>query len=300
MATGGKRWRTTTRPSVWAAAASIWTGLGLGAAGAMLPAGEASAQGVRPSVAQEAASAVKARLISDQAALVPGQTATLAVELAIAPKWNLYWRNAGDSGLPIGVEWTTPAGVRVGEAQWPAPVRKVLEGEILDYIYTDRVTLLFPVAVAAEVAPGTRVTVEAKVDWLVCREACVPGGTTLKIELPVAGASEPSPDAATIRSVRDAMPTPAGSDVQTAWNGLELAVSSPGATKLTFFPYESDDAQPLDMLARGEASADRLTLEYPQTARDADAVRGVLAITRGGTVLHRLIELPPPGRAPGR
>src|ERR1700722_9102048 len=43
---------------------------------------------------------VKASLISEQAAFVPGTTAWIGLRLTHEPHWHTYWINPGDSGLP--------------------------------------------------------------------------------------------------------------------------------------------------------------------------------------------------------
>ena len=45
------------------------------------------------------------------AALVPGETNTVALRLKIRDRWHTYWRNPGDSGLPTTLDWKLPAGV---------------------------------------------------------------------------------------------------------------------------------------------------------------------------------------------
>jgi len=53
---------------------------------------------------------VTAELVAEQQALVPGETATVALRLAIEPGWHTYWRNPGESGLPTTLEWHLPPG----------------------------------------------------------------------------------------------------------------------------------------------------------------------------------------------
>jgi thiol:disulfide interchange protein DsbD len=64
---------------------------------------------------------VTAELVAEQQALVPGETATVALRLAIEPGWHTYWRNPGESGLPTTLEWRLPPGYAAGSIAWPAP-----------------------------------------------------------------------------------------------------------------------------------------------------------------------------------
>src|SRR5688572_24248993 len=49
---------------------------------------------------------VKASLVADQNAVVPGQPFTVAVKLEHAPEWHTYWVNPGGTGLPTTIKWT--------------------------------------------------------------------------------------------------------------------------------------------------------------------------------------------------
>jgi thiol:disulfide interchange protein DsbD len=104
----------------------------------------------------------------------------------LEPGWHIYWKNAGDSGEPPHIQWTLPAGITAGPMQFPAPKRLPL-GPLMDFGYEGEV--LFPlklhVAESFKAAPGkfeTPVTLHAKVDWLVCREVCIPGKAELEVQ----------------------------------------------------------------------------------------------------------------------
>src|SRR4029078_6340306 len=83
-----------------------------------------------PAIAQDSAASdtvktdnVSARLVSERIALVPGETAWLALHLTIRPGWHTYWLNPGDAGEKTEIAWTLPPGFAAGPTQWPAPQR---------------------------------------------------------------------------------------------------------------------------------------------------------------------------------
>jgi thiol:disulfide interchange protein DsbD len=245
------------------------------------------------SVQEEAAQAVSVRLIAESTALQPGNPSTLGVTFDIAEGWNLYWRNPGESGAAITVKFDPVPGVTIGEPQWPAPERHLLPGELLDYVYTKRVTLLFPVTIASTVTD--QIALRARVQWLVCREACVPGERRVELRLPLSNAPSPSADrplfdqtrARLPRTIAD-QPSPA---FTAAWEGRSLRLACAGAVRMTFFPYE-DEPLPADALAAGHAASDRLALHYP-AAEPGNRVRGVLEIRRESLTTFHLVESPP-------
>jgi thiol:disulfide interchange protein DsbD len=96
----------------------------------------------------------------------------------LEPGWHVYWKNAGDSGEPPHVQWTLPKGINAAPIQFPAPKRLPL-GPLMDFGYENEVLFPFPFHVADSVKAGPAV-LHAKVDWLVCREVCIPGKTELE------------------------------------------------------------------------------------------------------------------------
>lgn len=241
---------------------------------------------------------VTPRVILEQTALVPGQTAYLGVEFRIEPQWHIYWRNNGDSGMPPAIEFTLGEGLSLGECQWPAPKRYLQPGDILDYIYEDRVTLIFPLTVGPEVKPGASVDVKAVIDWLVCKDMCVPGSAEVVTTLPVAATAEASADAPLFAAARKTHPRAAselGLTLATSWAERMLTLRVDGAEELTFFPHESDDGvTPVNILEAGTARSSSLALEYDEAADRAERVKGVLAVRKNGAVSHVQVDVAGP------
>jgi len=94
--------------------------------------------------------------------------------------WHIYWRNPGDSGIPTSIAWNLPEGISAGEMLWPAPERFEMAG-LVNYGYGERVILPSLLTPSRDGISGT---VEAKVDYLVCKETCIPESAMLKAELP--------------------------------------------------------------------------------------------------------------------
>jgi len=239
---------------------------------------------------------VEARVVLEREALVPGEEAVVGVTYAIAPEWHLYWVNPGDSGLPIGLDLDLPAGVeQTGEVRWPAPHRLVLPGDLLNYAYEERVTLLVPVRVAADAVPGEH-PVRGRTDWLVCREACLMGEVELAATLRIA--PEPGPETADgplIAAARARLPrAPESGELEARWEGRTLVLAAPGAERLVFFPRP--EPAPERALEQGATEGAELRLDYPAAAAAADAERvaGVLTVERPDGTTHLRVELPGP------
>jgi thiol:disulfide interchange protein DsbD len=97
----------------------------------------------------------------------------------LEPGWHIYWKNPGDAGEPPHIHWTLPAGITAGPLEFPPPKRLPL-GPLMDYGYEGEV--LFPMDIhVAETVPLGTVTLHAHVDWLVCRERCIPEKAELSL-----------------------------------------------------------------------------------------------------------------------
>lgn len=152
-------------------------------------------------------------LIAESSALVPGQRGWIGLHLRHEPHWHTYWVNPGDSGLPTKITWHTPAGVEAGAIAWPVPQRFEVGG-LYNFGYSGDVMLPVPVQVGSGVKPGTTARLTADVRWLVCREQCIPGKTTLRLDLPVAASATPNAHwRKTFAAAQAARPTAA------TWNG---------------------------------------------------------------------------------
>lgn len=121
------------------------------------------------------------QLVVPPAQIYPGQNFTAGIYFKLDKGWHVYWRNAGDSGLPPSVQWTLPKGITAGAIRFPTPQRLPL-GPLMDYGYENQVLFPLPMHVAPSFHPrGRKATLVAKIDWLVCQNVCIPGKATVDI-----------------------------------------------------------------------------------------------------------------------
>ncbi len=112
--------------------------------------------------------------------IAPGKTFWLGVLLEHQPHWHTYWQNPGDSGLPTQVQWQLPAGLNVGDLQWPLP-KKILLPPLANYGYEDTVLLAAPVKVDANFQATPTIPLAVHVQWLACRQECIPQEANLQL-----------------------------------------------------------------------------------------------------------------------
>ena len=189
---------------------------------------------------------IEAELVAERGSIAPGGVIHVALRQAIQPGWHTYWRNPGDSGQPVSLDWTLPARWRAGEITWPTP-QQLKIGPLMDYGYTGDVLLPVALTAPADAKPGQTATLKAHAAFLVCKDVCVPEDAQLTLDLPVStapGAADPKWGPAIAKTLADA-PGPAGltAAVTASATGLRLSVVGPAVKggdfrDAYFYPYD--------------------------------------------------------------
>ena len=124
----------------------------------------------------------RVRLISATTG-VGGGGLLLGLQYDIAPGWEIYWRTPGEAGFPTTIDWAGSGNLVDPVIAWPAPGRFEIFG--LDTLgYADEVVL--PIAARAPQTDAP-VLLRAAINFLTCREICVPHDIALSLELPGGG-----------------------------------------------------------------------------------------------------------------
>lgn len=233
---------------------------------------------------------VQVTVVAVPDAAVPGQSVTLLWEFSLADDWHLYWAGRNDSGYPPKIDLELPAGWVAGGLQWPVPERHVSPGDILDHVYFEKMTLLQKVGVPDGAGIGQDVTIKADVQWLACKNMCVPGRRTVTLSLPVA-AKAPAVDETPAAKVAELLPGPLPErTLETGWDGTVFNIQGPEVRLLTFMPTE-DCGQLVDLLNDGQG--ERLALRFKSKGGTVGPVRGLIRIeTESGTSSTYRIEFP--------
>ena len=138
-----------------------------------------------------------AEMVSDSETIAPGGRSRVALALTLDPGWHVYWVYAGDSGEPPSVKWSVPWGFSVGSMQYPSPSRLPL-GPLMDYGYEGKAVFPFDLSTSPQTPLG-KADLKAHVQWLVCREVCLPGKVYLGLDLNVVPQQLQRPTSSSIR-----------------------------------------------------------------------------------------------------
>ena len=221
---------------------------------------------------------VKASLLADTTAIVPGKPFEVGVLLEMEPSWHTYWEYPGDAGLPTSISWTLPEGFVAGPIQWPLPHRVLEPGDIEVYAYKDKVLLLTAIVAPSKISE-TNVTLKAKVDWLVCAEICIPGSANLELSLPVADQSARA-NAELFDEFRSILPAATAPPYSLKWTksgtSLDLTVSDlAGAKSVDLYPLPPKGEQVTH--PKNEPIKDG---QSTITLADSSEFRGVLVVEK--------------------
>lgn len=190
------------------------------------------------------------RLVVPPEQVYPGENFTAGLYFKLDPGWHVYWMNAGDSGEPPVMQWALPVGVTADAMQFPTPKRLPL-GPLMDFGYENQVLFPVPMHVAASFKPaGARASLGGKVNWLVCKNVCIPGKATLSVDRATLASAPASPttNAADQQLVNEFLsklpqPLPAGDAARfsSTPKGFALTVKTGRKeTSAEYFPFDQN------------------------------------------------------------
>ena len=178
-----------------------------------------------------------ARLIAAQTAAPTDGQLQIGVDIRLNDGWKTYWRSPGDAGYPVTVDWSGSDNAEPAEMQWPAPHRFSLF-DLDTFGYGERV--VFPISVYVP-DPTQPVYLNAVVDYLLCKEVCVPQVAEVSLEL-APGTPSAGPDAQLIDLYQSQVPGD-GLEAGLSLDQVSLNASGTGLTIMvsSIFPLSAPD-----------------------------------------------------------
>ena len=109
-------------------------------------------------------------LIKDHSDFVPGTSINIGLKVSMDKGWHTYWRNPGDSGGPIEIDWDLPNGFSISDIKWPLP-EKIEYPPLMTYGYENFV--IYPMVLSIP-ADYTDDYFEMDANILICADVCIP------------------------------------------------------------------------------------------------------------------------------
>lgn len=246
-------------------------------------------------------------LVSEHAAVSPGQQVRIGLRQRLAPHWHTYWKNPGDAGSPPNIEFRLPEGAKVGDIAWPGPDRFIV-GPVASYGYENEIVFPMSLSVPQNAKPGSRLLIEADADWVVCEKECIPEEGKFRLSLPVEAHARPA--SAAIRAAFDTadrrlpQAAPWKASLVAGPSSLQLQVSGDGISSQSvrsalYFP---DTWGVVDHVAAQALKVENgtltLTLQKAQGYTPGPSA-GLLSITDGGGQKRWFALAPTPAAAAG-
>ncbi|MBI1400226.1 protein-disulfide reductase DsbD domain-containing protein [Hyphomonas sp.] len=231
-----------------------------------------------------------AELVSDRSSVAPGETVYIALKMTMEPGWHIYWRNAGDAGLPpqliLKEETNLPEGA-VGEMLWPLPkLLPVVDGEIMDYGYDEEAVFAMPLTIP-ETASG-EVRIEAVADYLICESVCVPEAQDVSLVLRVGAPEENVAGGDLIGAWIAKVPGPFPGearidDAASPWTlSLSLEGGFPKGARIRFFPSGHEIRHPADQPQREGPNGASLSLTPDPSGAVDETLEGIIRVDMPG------------------
>lgn len=180
-------------------------------------------------------------IYQDKSFVEAGDSVILATHIRLDPHWHVYWKNPGDSGLPVNITWDAPEGFEFSEIEWPTP-EKITFDFLANYGFHDEVILLQTLKIPENWNNAAPVTLTAQVDMLVCYKICIPENDTISIHLNTIGIN-PADATAILKRGENQMPTPLKGEISFYEQDdlLKLRISNTDINltdpNIEFYPY---------------------------------------------------------------
>ena len=263
---------------------------------------------------------VLVELVAEKDALTPQAENRLAVRFTHEDGWHTYWRMPGDAGLPPEFSFELPEGFQATSPNFPLPERTVTSG-LTSFGY-DGVTL-FPFRVEVPRFASGSITVKMHVEYLACRDMCVPESADASIQLPIRISANDTPEALEISNTLRLVPETIGSrsSAHATIEGTRLKIDMPHDTAISqtldFLPLSQGVIQlsdaPRSAALKGNAETSMRTTSLWLTTTEKFAqkptatIEGILVAdggpAQGGWAVEAHIPLeagtvPPPPAVP--
>jgi DsbC/DsbD-like thiol-disulfide interchange protein/cytochrome c biogenesis protein CcdA len=247
-----------------------------------------------PAVAQPRVNAIQPELVAE-GPVRPGGEVELAIVMHTQQGWHGYWRNPGDAGLPMKVEWKLPAGASISQLRYPVPERLTIAG-LMNYVYERDHAIL--VRFKAPQGANGMLPISAEATWLACTdEVCVPERGSFALNVPVGEGA--ATDRVRFDEWRRLLPQPLSSPAHFVVAGDKLRVAIPLPASVAVgdpyvFPLQDG---PVDYAAPQafRRVGDMLVAELKRRRGEPAQLAGVLALGDG----RGLEFTASPGEVPG-
>ena len=121
--------------------------------------------------------ASKVRIISPITHINNQNQIVVGLEYKMNPGWKTYWQSPGDAGFPQEISWKGSRNIESIITEWPTPKEFEILG-LKSLGYENEV--IFPLKINL-IDPQEQTLIDLSINYLVCKEICVPGNAKLNL-----------------------------------------------------------------------------------------------------------------------
>lgn len=232
---------------------------------------------------------VKASILIEPTDIQAGQPFWVAIHLKMDDHWHVYWKNPGDTGMPVTVDWELPAGFKAESFEWPYPKRMDAES-FIGFGYENEVSFLAQITPPAQLNQ-TNYPIKGSIKYLVCSDSsCLPGEAEIQANVNVTKSTPQlnTAHAAFFAKAREALPKSMGDLQAQRMNDLielEVNPSNPLKGKIVKANFFPEKGQSIDFHVETLVSEVEGTNSYSVALKEIESLskinllKGVLVVT---------------------
>jgi thiol:disulfide interchange protein/DsbC/DsbD-like thiol-disulfide interchange protein len=245
---------------------------------------------VDESIPNSSTQPLKVSILAENSNFAADQPFWVALHFKMDDHWHVYWKNPGDSGMPVSVDWELPAGFKADSFEWPYPQHFDADS-LIGFGYENEVYLLNRIIPPQHIDKAGDYSFKASIKYLVCSDsACLPGEDEVQLSLPLT-AGQPQvnlAEAEAFNKARAALPNTTGVFQAQRLNDLiELGLKAPkpilgSITKAYFFPEKGQSIDYHEKIVVSESNPDgsySLALKEKDSLSRTNLLKGVLVLT---------------------
>lgn len=242
---------------------------------------------------------VLAQLISTHDSVEPGQSFHVALKTTLDNHWHTYWRNPGDSGEPVHIEWILPDGVSASPITWPLPA-PIATGPIINYGFEGEPHFPVSFTLSGRAQAGDLLEIKARAYYLVCYDVCIPEDADLSLVLTIGASTEDVLNKAAIDNALLDAPKPnvAAGGIDLSGSNVSITLNSlPNDADLSqayFFPYEQGyirHSEPQKLAIGADGISITTAADYRWEEDRPNIIEGVLRYERNGRFEGEVVTL---------
>jgi thiol:disulfide interchange protein len=124
-----------------------------------------------------------ASIIAEKNAVQQGEKLWVALRIQLGDGWHSYANPSGDSGYATKIALKLPDGVQASPIYWQEATPFYTD-DILSYGYANEVYHFIAIDIPKDYA-GEELAFEARAEWLVCKDICIPESGKWQVSIPI-------------------------------------------------------------------------------------------------------------------